>query len=627
MALYLPSDSTRNDAEGYWSNAFSERVRLYDNLVERHRGLSTPEDTGTLVENELRALQTQLALFHRCLNSLRPVFRLPSEILLLILHHLSLLEPTVPAKPEILDDRESRRQRAPAKSWIKVTHVCFAFRQIALGDRSLWQATTTAFGSQWMKLLVERARVPPRSVHIGVKAPLLVDMKGLLRSANTVQITELPLGESLMQSTIELPEARSLRVHGSHPSSRWQHFQPLNDMPRLTDLYVYGVNDFDLKEPCIINSLTSLYVGSYTSIPHKLEDILDMLVRLESLESFTLAGFYFPGVSMLSTKHIRLSALKQLNLSGDTSINDLAKLLEALVLSPGVRVHLEAKVDMHWGTIDPQTRNALERALTRYAWVDLRTLEVSLLPDAQSEMSRADHGRDKLACLVSAWRDDEPGYVCVDGQPTPDRQAKLRLGLTQDLRPEPDFRLQFHGHWDRHGPENDYMKAVGLFRNVAGLRTLSFRPECRAKTKQSWPEIFARHPHLTAIQTDVDCDFSNLLAALYFDQALPVRELKTLSFRPPRPWGYWGTDVCWTSPASEHIQKRDVRGALLASLIQQRMEAGAPLENIYLELSTDLWGALEKGRESQPDFMRRAREIIKPVEYWSWKDWGTDRRL
>lgn len=634
QVLFCESVSDASDsAEEYWQHAFQQRITFYDALVEQHRGATIPQDSLALVETELRAFQAQSAIFYKRVNALRPISRLSPELLSEIFHYLSLLEPAVPAEPEVLEDRETRRSLAPAKTWIKVTHVCSTFRQCALGDRSLWRATTTAFGPDWMRLLAERSQVPPLSVHIGTAAPVPPETRALLDRAQAVQVTRISDVDSFLKSRLALPEARSLRIHmtSKDQSKLWDATDgPELDIPHLADLHVYGLPTFDLDQPCITSSLTSLYIGSGSEdiIEFHIRSILDTLAKLPRLERLTFSGCELWADSEINPSSIPTPSLKHLHVDS-AGLTSAAQLFDALDLPADVSVHLTG--DAPYVTSDEVAWNYIEHALCKPAWADLSTLELLGLPENEPEMVRHAQAKDEGALVFSAWRLDEPGYVCISGQPTGDRCAQLRLGTTQNLRPKPDFHLHLNNYIGGRGANNTLKRAMTYFRAATDLRTLSVRPGILTDIKLDWLDILTKYPHLTAIRVDDEADFTRILEALHFVQEpLLARELTTISLPRYQGWRlYWSEHINMTNPANKKKRKRGERGALLASVLLQRAAAGAPLANIYLHPSQlqmpqmqDILDAITKGAKGQSELVQNARKVFQPAKMWDWEDWG-----
>src|SRR5260221_239048 len=92
-------------------------------------------------------------------NAVAPISTLPPELLVQIFHFHALLERPCPGLQQLVG----------SIGWIRVTHVCQRWRQVALDDSLLW-ATITGFLSsvEWFSETLARAR----------NAPLIVDLEG-----------------------------------------------------------------------------------------------------------------------------------------------------------------------------------------------------------------------------------------------------------------------------------------------------------------------------------------------------------------------------------------------------------------------------------------------------------------
>jgi hypothetical protein len=86
-------------------------------------------------------------------NTLAPISLLPPEVLARVFHFLALEEPPCSGEPNL--------------GWIGVTHVCRLWRQVALGDSSLW-ARIEGFSeyTEWISEMLSRARNAPLDIDI-----------------------------------------------------------------------------------------------------------------------------------------------------------------------------------------------------------------------------------------------------------------------------------------------------------------------------------------------------------------------------------------------------------------------------------------------------------------------------
>jgi hypothetical protein len=92
-----------------------------------------------------REVDAAMRLIHSLRNALAPISLLPPELLARVFHFLSLEEPPY-----------SRNQDL---GWIRATHVCRFWRQVALGDSSLWaRISGIPTNAEWISETFARAR-------------------------------------------------------------------------------------------------------------------------------------------------------------------------------------------------------------------------------------------------------------------------------------------------------------------------------------------------------------------------------------------------------------------------------------------------------------------------------------
>jgi hypothetical protein len=125
------------------------------------------------------AMQFVRSLFTRR-NALVPISRLPPEILARVFHLLVLEEPPLSGGRSL--------------GWIKVTHVCRHWRQVALDDSSLWaQIWGIPTNAKWISEMLTRAK----------NAPLDIELDDLITSSE----------EALLMIPPHLSHTRQLRLH------------------------------------------------------------------------------------------------------------------------------------------------------------------------------------------------------------------------------------------------------------------------------------------------------------------------------------------------------------------------------------------------------------------------------
>ncbi|KAH9969375.1 hypothetical protein BGW80DRAFT_630910 [Lactifluus volemus] len=282
-------------------------------------------------------------------NALALISVLPPELLSRIFHFLVLEEPSWSTSESL--------------GWIKITHVCQHWRQVALEDSSLW---TTISGypesSDWITEMLARAKL----------APLTIDL------------TEAPSKEIFSLFPSRLSYIRELRLHGlslyhipfvqklcSQGAPILEHFElNMSDVNSPVSLPLSELKFFEGHAPKLRSF--SLYQASipWSHLPHAqlsqlsialsreasgatLRDTLDqfigVLANSPGLEDLVL-HFCLPSLlSHLSLEHIiHLPRLSHLGLAGSTS--RVANLLKMLKLPSSAKLHLRCVADDFFAT-------------------------------------------------------------------------------------------------------------------------------------------------------------------------------------------------------------------------------------------------------------------------------------
>ena len=132
------------------------------------------------VDEEVDAARTLLRSLLTRRNALAPISVLPPEVLARVFHALARLEPPCWSGIQYL-------------GWIKATHVCVHWRQVALGDSSLWaRISGTPTSREFVAEMLVRARNAPLDIDIdliGTSNPAL----SLLFTPHISRIRELRL--------------------------------------------------------------------------------------------------------------------------------------------------------------------------------------------------------------------------------------------------------------------------------------------------------------------------------------------------------------------------------------------------------------------------------------------------
>jgi hypothetical protein len=275
-------------------------------------------------------------------NTLVPISVLPPEILSRVFHLLVIEEPPLSENP-----------------WIRVTHVCRRWRQVAIDDSSLWaRIRGIPTNAEWISEMLARAK----------NAPLEIELNDVGRSSP----------ETLFMVAPHLSHTRQLRLHGlskyhsggiqaifSREAPALEHLELTANRtsysgnvtfpdiggkmlfkgraPRLRTFSLYQVTTPLSIVPC--GQLTKLKIASsYEDIvpPVDLNELIDLLVNCPSLEILALesCGSCLPSQPECPQgRTIHLPHLSRLRVRGSTS--HIMNMLKMLKLPSSTTLHLD----------------------------------------------------------------------------------------------------------------------------------------------------------------------------------------------------------------------------------------------------------------------------------------------
>jgi hypothetical protein len=274
-------------------------------------------------------------------NALVPISLLPPEILARVFHFLVLKELPFSGRRHL--------------GWIRVTHVCRHWRQVALDDSSLWakMGWRIPTNTKWISEILARAK----------NAPLDIEFNAVTRSS----------AEALLTISPHLSHTRQLRLHGLpelHFDSvreiyNWEapvleHFEITVAAYSPTPLRYLGGNmlfkgraprlrTFSLSRVVIPWSLiprgqlTQLKIACRAEdidSPGDLNQLIDLLVNCPALEILALDSCLPSQLTELPYgRIIHLSHLSRLRLCGSTS--RIMHMLKMLKLPSSTALHLD----------------------------------------------------------------------------------------------------------------------------------------------------------------------------------------------------------------------------------------------------------------------------------------------
>ncbi|KZV74573.1 hypothetical protein PENSPDRAFT_196333 [Peniophora sp. CONT] len=257
------------------------------------------------------AMHAVSALRHRR-NRLRPIVRLPPEILLCIMRECS-------------DFRSTCAMNYISPNWLALTQICQTFRNVALGHTTLWTNFTTYLGWRWGQEFMKRSHGLLTGLHIHPWANNKT-MAGLLRHMYTVERLSIESGGGtdwdaltplLACSSPNMSEVILLGVSPSIPHLRSAN--AIDSAPLLRDLTMIKSNV--VWKPSLWPNLCSLKINPSRHVPfvESFTDIIECLRASPDLEHLELIDC-LPSVPAHSPREVLLPRLSSLTLRDLTDV-------------------------------------------------------------------------------------------------------------------------------------------------------------------------------------------------------------------------------------------------------------------------------------------------------------------
>jgi len=417
-------------------------------------------------------------------NAVAPISTLPPELLVRIFHFHALLEPP-----------RSGLQQSGSIGWIRVTHVCQRWRQVALYDSLLW-ATITVFLSsvEWFSETLARAR----------NAPLIVDLEGTpnpkifpkflphitrtrelrlrnlspfeFRGVQEIFALEAPalehfeLGLNTVASIIDFRFAARTLFKGRTPKLRTLSLSqvaiPWSFIPRgqLTELKITHFRG-------IFNCSTSWPGSFWDDDPNQL---IDLLISSPELEVLVLEFCFPPGLSQVSLgQPIHLPRLSHLHLGGSTT--HVANLYTMLQLPSSATLHL--------------------RCISEGSSTDSDHLILSLVSAHFHDLTPSGFKSFRVTINYMENLVDVTASIA-----TPRSTIHHSHGLGGDVNSEPELALSFGGVSEYgHSTYGDVLGRLCSMLPISNLEVLSI---CASEATQSvdWYKLFQCCTNVTTIQ-------------------------------------------------------------------------------------------------------------------------------
>lgn len=273
-----------------------------------------------------------------------PVYRLPAELLGIILHFSRSID-----RPTTKKGRCDGKKDSLYLGWIRLTHVCQRWRHVALSDSTLWDdIRIDLLGEFWSREMISRSRSCPLTIiheYERYEAVATDIFENHLDRVHFIHLVDVG-GAALLSMARPAPVLQSLEIDVTAPEDNtppYVVYLPATFLagcaPRLKTLILENVRPA-WNSP-ILSHLTTLSLrfskpNSETTRPFELKELLYALERMPSLQTLGLQNCPTPFSGPAPTSGtIKLSNLTVLNV-GKVSTSNFARFGSLLVL-PNLR--------------------------------------------------------------------------------------------------------------------------------------------------------------------------------------------------------------------------------------------------------------------------------------------------
>ena len=440
-----------------------------DQLTSTIQTLSARSAALSAIEKEIDATRALITSLLMRRNSLTPVFLLPPELLARIFHFHTLAEP--PWVGVGLN----------RLGWIKVTHVCRHWRQVALDHASLW-ARISGFpmSVKWITEQLSRAK----------NAPL------------AIELFDTPTPETISLIPPHFAHTRELRLYGltdAHVNGvkeicgleapDLEHFELGLSMssPMTSDLFkgkAPKLRSLSLRQVRVPWSsfprcqLSQLKIVLFDEAPDdapshaSLNQLIDVLTNCPNLEVLVLESCLPPILCQSHKRTVNLPRLSHLGLAGSSS--RVVRFFETLHLPSSTRLNLDCVAESAFGNDGGLILPLVLSHFNRSALVTFRSFQVLI--------NHLDRSLDITASTTAPASALSPSCVFVDGGP----------------EGNPELTLSFITHSDFSHLENVLERACTIL-PIADLEFLSISAPDSLHSL-NWGELFQKCAKVTTIE-------------------------------------------------------------------------------------------------------------------------------
>ncbi|KAF4610859.1 hypothetical protein D9613_007047 [Agrocybe pediades] len=353
-------------------------------------------------------------------NSFAPISRLAPEVLCTIFYHLM----NIPGPARIIGNL-SPLQRSDLH-WIQVTHVCHAWREIALNCSSLWTRPPFNLSDRWAAEMLQRSKsttiyvdidyASDRPPKLDIALAALSQMQRIygLRVISPDVDTFKKLVERLPESAPELELLTLIAdIWPAHIRFKLPD-EALNEMPRLLVLGLIGLEINWDRHLSNLNGLAGLRIESITPAarPTNTQFLNAISQAAPTLETLIL-GQAFPIASLgpasepddACLRRIAFPRLRNVRLQSSSSL-ELVAFLDAVTFMPSTVVSISCKESIE-GNVPRAFCNAIRPSLFNEDAIVLQDLDIS-----------STHEDDDTAIIIRLFAVERRSLAdCADAQP------------------------------------------------------------------------------------------------------------------------------------------------------------------------------------------------------------------